>query len=116
MGFMAAVATAIALTGAVSSTVQAEPTGDLASDCAVLTPIAANAITTLTPLQSLPVDEATAARDSYVGQLQGQRSSLVTAEGQAALDSYISAVQAASSPSAAPQILSSLNKIRSTCA
>lgn len=104
-----------ALMGAVSPNAYAEPAPEIAADCAVLGQVADNAIGTLTPLQSMPVEEGQAARDRYVAELQAQRASLGTEQGRADLDRYIDAVQGATSADAAQSIIGAIGKIRTDC-
>lgn len=106
---------ATALVGAASSSAHAEPAPEIAADCAVLGQVADNAVGTLTPLQSMPVDQAQAERDRYVGELRGQQSGLSSDQGRADLEQYINAVQNATSPAAAQSILGAIGKIRSDC-
>ncbi|MGF6885350.1 hypothetical protein ABIA39_004108 [Nocardia sp. GAS34] len=106
-------ALATVLTGVMAG--QAQAGSALGSDCAVLGPIGSNAVPTLAPLQNMPQSQAAPKLNAYLGQLRGQEGRLTTAQGKADLQAYIDALQNATSPSAAPQIMAAINKLQTDC-
>ncbi|MEV4241488.1 MULTISPECIES: hypothetical protein [Nocardia] len=107
-------AAAAALTGIAAPSAYAEDPS-LAADCAVLAPIGSEAVSRLTPLQSLPPEEGQAARDQYVGELQSQLSNVYTDKGQADLSNYINVVQNATSASDAGRIITAIRALQADC-
>jgi hypothetical protein len=99
---------------AVSASVARADAG-VGSDCAVLGPVASNAIPTLAPLQNLPESQAAPRLDAYIGSLRAQEGKLSTAKGKADLQAYIDALQNANSSSAAPQIYAAITRLQTDC-
>ncbi|WUA05296.1 hypothetical protein OG225_23910 [Nocardia sp. NBC_01377] len=113
---LAALATATAISGILSPVATAEPGPDIAADCGTITSIADQAISTLTPLQGLPLEESRAAKQVYIGQLRGQLGGLTTDRGRADVQNFINALEAANTPADASLIINALGKLRSDCA
>ncbi|MET8651065.1 hypothetical protein [Nocardia aurea] len=113
---LAVLATATAMTGIISPIATAEPSPDIAADCGTITSIADGAISALTPLRSLSPEDQRAAKQVYIGQLQGQMGSLSTERGRADVQNFINALQAAETPADASLIVNALGKLRSDCA
>ncbi|MET7767502.1 hypothetical protein [Nocardia sp. NPDC005366] len=113
---LAVLAAATAMTGIMSPTAVAEPGPDIAADCGTLASIADNAVSTLTPLQGLPLEESQAAKENYIGQLRGRLGELTTDRGRADVQNFINALQTATTPADAYLIINALGKLRSDCA
>ncbi|WP_216902037.1 hypothetical protein [Nocardia alni] len=109
---VAAAATTM-LTGLAAQSAQAAP--DMGGDCAILGPIGANSISTLSPWQNEPQSQAAPQLAAYLGGLRAKEGGLHTAQGRADLDAYINALNGASSSAAAPQILAAINRLESDC-
>jgi hypothetical protein len=72
-----------------------------AADCTILKPIASNALSELTPLQSESSSKQTAAINAYVASLQPALAKLTSEGGKQLLSGYIAAVQKLPSQSTA---------------
>ncbi len=82
-----------------------------AADCAVIKPIAGSAITTLTPLQTMPTPSAAAAMGQYIGQLNTALSKVTSAQAKTDLGAFISALTSANTTS----VTSALGKLGADC-
>lgn len=82
-----------------------------AADCAVIKPIAGTAITTLTPMQTMPTPSAAAAMGQYVGQLNSALAKLTSAQAKTDLGAFISALGTSNSTT----ITSALGKLGADC-
>jgi hypothetical protein len=75
--------------------------GVSAADCKIIKPIASNAISQLTPLQSDSSSAAAAAINSYVTTLKADEAKLTSAGGKQLISSYIAALEKLPSQSTA---------------
>lgn len=109
---LVAVASFAVLTGGTASPAQAD---DLGGDCSIIGPVASNAIGRLTPIESLPDDQKQGARDGYISELQGKLSGVNSSRGQSDLQAYITALQNASGPADAQQVLGAIIALQTDC-
>jgi hypothetical protein len=86
-----------------------------AADCAVIKPIAGEAIGTLTPLQTQPKAAAAASMTRYITRLKAAEGRLTSATGKADLSAFVLALQQAGSAGAAAQITSAIGKLTTDC-
>jgi NitT/TauT family transport system substrate-binding protein len=86
-------AAAASTTAAAASTASSAAAGAVsAADCKILAPISADAISTLTPLQSESTSQAEAGMKSYIAKLTADEAQLTSPAGKAALGSFITAL------------------------
>lgn len=85
-----------------------------AADCAVIKPIAANAATSLAPLQTESASAAAAGMASYITQLNAALAKVTSAQGKADLGAFIADLKTASASNAA-KIQAAMVKLGADC-
>jgi hypothetical protein len=108
-----------AAAAAATSATPAAAAGALpAADCAILKPISASAISTLTPLATEPKAKAAAALKSYIAQLETTEGKLTSAQAKADLTPLITGLKDSETETQAqstPVITAALGKLGSAC-
>jgi hypothetical protein len=89
-----------------------------AADCKIIKPIAASAVTKLTPLQTEPKAQAAATLKAYLGELAKAEVKLTSPAGKEVIGSYITTLEKTGSESqsqATAQMIAELGKLGSAC-
>jgi hypothetical protein len=115
----ATTASSPAAAAAATSATPAAAAGALpAADCAILKPISASAISTLTPLATDSKAKAAAALKAYIAQLKTAESKLTSAQAKADLTPLITGLEKSETETQAqstPVITAALGKLGSAC-
>jgi type IV pilus biogenesis protein CpaD/CtpE len=89
-----------------------------AADCAILKPISASAISTLTPIASDSKAKAAAAMKSYIAELETAEGKLTSAQAKADLEPLITGLEKSATETQAqstPVITAALGKLGAAC-